>query len=224
MGIRRNAFFAATLAALLLPAPAGAGHWPNAGGDAGRSGAQRVDEGGVPIEFLYSSTATTDRDVRTSIVTSAGPLSEQRFAYGTDDGSIHLRLLLTGAPVGPAAGTDISAAPDPFGGGSGSVSPVDASTPNGPGQIYALHNEVSEGGTVGVQLAQVDAVKGDVLRQVDVAGTTGYRVQSSPLLTPADSSGNRSLFFVAEERNGANQRLFKVPITNASAVGAQIGA
>ena len=227
----RRLLVLALLAALVGASPAGAVHWPNFGGDAGRSGAQPVDEGGVPAQFLWSRTGLADRDVRTSILTSAGTPTTQRLIYGTDDGFVHLRILQTGAPVGPAGGTDLSAAADPFGGGNGSVSFAESSTPAGLGQVYAVHNELYAGNEVGLEIGQVDEATGAVrdfcspctqgAARVDfpvpgTVGVNGYRIQSSAVLTPPDAAGNRSLFFVAEERDGVNAKLFKVAITNPS--------
>ncbi len=213
---RRAAILVLAAALLLAGAPAEAVHWAQVGGDAGRSGAQPVDEGGVPIQFLYSRTGLADRDVRTSILTTAGPIAEQRLVYGTEDGFILLRALLTGAVVGSVGGIDLGADPFPFG-SSGSASFVDSSSPAGLGQVYSVHNEVFDDASIGLQLAQVDETTGARSRDdVDLAGTAGYRIQSSALLTPAGSGGNRNLYFVAEERNGPNQKLFKVSITNAA--------
>ena len=235
---RRRIFVLTLLVALVSALPAGAAHWPNFGGDPGRSGAQPIDEGGVPAQFLWSRTGLADRDVRTSILTSAGTTATQRLIYGTDDGFVHLRMLQTGAPVGPAGGTDLSAASDPFGGGNGSVSFAESSTAGGLGQVYAVHNELYAGDLVGLEISQVDETTGAVrdfcspctegAPRVDfvvpnTVGANGYRVQSSALLTPADSAGNRSLFFVAEERDGVNAKLFKVAIGNASSATSAVG-
>ena len=238
----RRLFVPVLLTAVLVASPAGAAHWPNFGGDPGRSGAQPVDEGGVPAQLLWSATNAFDRDVRTSIITSAGTASTQRMIYGTDDGFVHVRLLQTGATVPPrSGGVDLSAASDPFGGGNGSVSFVESSTAAGLGQVYAVHNEVyaprTPGGppVIGLEIAQVDETTGGVRdfcspcteggARLDfvVPGTEGYRIQSSPLLTLPDANGNRSLFFVAEERDGVNAKLFKVAIGNPSSSASAVG-
>jgi hypothetical protein len=223
--MKRRLFVVTLLVALLGAGPAGAAHWPEFGGDPGRSGAQPVDEGGVPAQSLWSRTGLADRDVRTSIITSAGGTpSTQRLVYGTDGGFILMAVLQSGASVGLRGGTDVSAADDPFGGGNGSVTMVESSTAGALGQVYAVVNEKYFDNSVGLQIVQVDETDGKVLREVDIAGTTGYRIQSSVLLTPADGAGNRSLFFVAEERSGPNQKLFKIPIGNASSPASTIGA
>jgi hypothetical protein len=215
----------ATIAALaLLATPAGAAQWSQLGGDPGRSGAQPLQQSGGAVAFLYSRTGLADRDVRTSIITTGGPASAQRLAYGTEDGIILLRVLESGAAVGPAGGTDLSADPFPFG-SSGSSSFADSSTPDSLGQLFSVHNELYAGGVIGLELAQIDETSGTRARN-DIAldGTLGYRIQSSPLLSPPDGSGARSLFFVAEERNGTNQKLFKITIGDPTSPAASIGA
>ena len=230
-----------SVAAVLAATPAGAANWSHFGGDAGRSGAQVVDQGGVPADFLYSRTGLADRDVRTSVVTSAGQPADQRLAYGTEDGVILLRVLLTGAPVGPIGGTDLGADPFPFG-SSGSASFVETSTGSSLGQVFSVHNELYSGGAIGLELAQIDEASGNVRdffaddsrRDLALAGTDGYRIQSAPLLTAPDGNGNRSLFFVAEQRDGTDTngdglpdvtiaRLFKIDVTNPTSPDAGVG-
>ncbi len=226
LAMRRNGRILVTTMAMLLAGamPAGAAHWPQFGGDSGRSGSQPVDQGGVPIEFAYSRTGAADGDVRTSIITSAGPVAEQRLAYGTEDGVILIRKLLSGQEVGPAGGTDLGADPFPFG-SSGSVSFVESSSADGLGQIYSVHNELYSGGVIGLELAQVDETTGQRSRpDIALDNTIGYRIQSSPLLTSPDGAGNRSLFFVAEQRSGPDARLFKISIGNAGSPTATISA
>ncbi|MDQ3107203.1 MAG: hypothetical protein M3Q68_05290 [Actinomycetota bacterium] len=224
MPIRRVVVVLSFLVVSIAALPAGAVHWPQFGGDAGRSGAQPVDQGGVPIELLYSVTGPADRDVRTSVITTAGPPAAQRLAYGTEDGFLLQRLLVTGAPIGPAGGIDLGADPFPFG-SAGSVSFVESSTAATLGQIYAVHNELYADDVIGLELAQIDEITGTRARDdIALPGTIGYRIQSSPLLTAADAAGNRTLFFVAEERAGTNQVLVKMSIGNAGAVGSTIGA
>jgi hypothetical protein len=235
MRIRRlHLLLAITAASALWVAPAGAAHWPQLGGDAGRSGAQPVDEGGVPAQFLWSRTAETDRQIRTSIITSAGALADQRVIYGTDSpdadpGFVHLRLLQTGAPVGPQFGTDVSFDPAPFGSGTTGVTPVESSTATSLGQVFVLHNETFVDNSVALEIAQIDETTGEardfdpntVGRQdFSVPNSLTYRVASAALLSAADAAGNRSLFFVAEDRpatgNEQQQKLFKIPLGNAS--------
>jgi hypothetical protein len=228
--MRRRGWFVgvAMAAGLALAAPpVGAAHWSHFGGDPGRSGAQPVQQSGGAITLLYSKTARADLDVRTSIITTGGPPTAQRLAYGSEDGVIILRTLLSGAPVGPSTGADLGADPFPFG-SSGSASFVSSSTEDALGQLYVVHNEVYEGGVIGLELSQIDETSGTRSRpDIALAGTVGYRIQSSPLLTPDDGSGVRHLFFVAEEREATTdrqERLFRVTITNASSPAATIGA
>jgi hypothetical protein len=239
---RLHLFLAIAAATLLMAAPAGAASWSHQGGDPGRSGAQPVDEGGVPAQFLWSRTGDAEKDTRTSLITTNGPLTSQRVIYGTDSptpdpGFVHIRLLTTGAPIGPAGGTDVSAASDPFSGGTGSVTPVETSTAAGLGQAYVLHNELYTGNVIGLEIAQFDETTGEA-RDFDpatdgrqdfaMAPTLNYRASSGVLLSPADASGNRSLFFVAEDRPASGQeqqqKLFKVPLGNGGSPSAVLGA
>jgi hypothetical protein len=218
--------FVVLVATVLAAGTAGAeGNWSQQGADPGRSGYQAVDPGGAPVQFEYARTGEgIDRNVRTSIVTSTGKAADQRLVYGTDDGKIHVRVLRNGAPVGPSGGIDVSAAADPFGSGVGSVSPVESSGgPGGPGQVFAVHNERFADSSLGIAIAQVDLPSGELKANVGLVAGNGYRIQSSPLLTAPDANGNRSLFFVALEQSGPNQKLFKVAIANASSPAASIG-
>lgn len=65
-----------TLPALLAAGPAQASHWPFFGGDNGRSGYQPIDEGTVPLAFLY---AKNEPFIKSSIVTTTGSSATQRF-------------------------------------------------------------------------------------------------------------------------------------------------
>lgn len=223
---------AATLTAVGLAAAAPAAeavHWPFFGGDNGRSGYQPVDEGTVPVGFLYSKTGATEAPVQSSIITSAGAPAAQRVIFGTADGTVHLQILATGAPVGPEEGTrvdDGAADGDVFGtpGTAESVSFAETSGPAGPGQVFAAHNDDGAGADPDIEIAQLDEGSGSRMRpDVDVAGTDGFTVESSLVATgPAPETGNRTLFFVAS--NGADRRLFRVPVTNnAASSGATIG-
>jgi hypothetical protein len=214
-----------TAAALVVAAavstaqPATGAHWPAFGGDPGRSGFQPVDQGGVPARLEWKRIGVADQDVRTSVLTSAGALADQRVIYGTDDGRVHLRKLLGGGLVNTRLGAiDVSASAEPFGSGAASVSPVETSTPSGLGQVFAVHNELYEGGVVGLQLAQIDEASGERARDdINIPDALGYVIESSPILTPADGSDTRHLFFVARQvSGGSNERLWKLTIANAS--------
>src|SRR3712207_4807411 len=134
---------ALVLAGLALGAVgvAQAAHWPFFGGDAGRSGYQPVDEAGLPVAFQYDKTAETEREIRTSPLTTAGGPEVREVVYGTQNGRVHLQRLATGAPVGAEPGVlidDNAQDPDVFSGletfdglANGSVSFVETSGPGG---------------------------------------------------------------------------------------------
>ena len=222
----------------LLAAPAQAVHWPLFGGDAGRSGYQPVDERGLPIRHLYSKTDSTEQDVVTSIITSAGGSpSIQRLVFGTESdasaGSVHQQVLEGGDFVGSEAGTDVDEGAndeDTFTGEGGSVSFADSSGPGGLGQVYVVHNDDDQDGENDISIAQIDEESGLKVREVAVPDTDTYTISSSPVLTPADEEGNRTLLFVAQNPEplipgldpDQEPRLFKVQIADAAETNAQI--
>lgn len=223
---------------LLVPSTALAVHWPYFGGDSGRSGLQPVDGGTVPLTPpLYRKSADADRFVKTSIVTTAGPPTAQRLAYGTNAGIVHVRDLTTGNAVGPEEGVSIDEGgrdEDVLGARqtSASVSFADASTAAGPSQLFVVHNDDDSTAvtppaapTAGadLEIAQVNATTGLVTQQKKVENTDGFTISSSPVLTAPDANGNRLLFFTANRADGSGQ-LFRVPITNPGDAGATIGA
>ncbi len=232
----------AGIVALVVAPVTEAVHWPFFGGDSGRSGYQPVDEGSVPVTAVYAKTAPTEQFVKSSIITSAGSPATQRLIFGTRDGFVNLQVLGSGAPVGPAtpsgaaeAGVKVDeGAPDldvfgtrsavPGENGS-SVSFVDTSSAAGLGQVFAVHNDddVSPGAP-DIEIAQIDETTGTLVRpDVNVTGTDGFTIQSSAVATGPNATGDRSLFFTAN--NGAgDSRLFKVTITAAGTVGAVISA
>jgi hypothetical protein len=216
----------AVTAALTFGAgPTSSSPWPAYGADGGRSGFQPIDGGGVPAPVAWTRTTADDRDVRTSMITSDGAdASKQRVVYGTDNGRVHVRVLLTGARVGPSNGVSVSAAANPFGGGSASVTPVDVG-----GQAYVLHNErfvpPDPLGTPGIELAQIDESTG--LRAQDdrnVTAAAGYVIESSPVFGPPTAGDVRSLFFVARQEGGTTEQLFKLDVTNASSAASTVGS
>jgi Ca2+-binding RTX toxin-like protein len=234
---------AATAVAGITATSAQAVHWPFFGGDNGRSGYQPVGEGVAPVKFRYSKTAASDQFLKTSILTSTGVPSSQRVIYGTvnpqevmsgaaanANGRVHLRLLDTGATVGPEEGVKIDdgqADADVFGPGAAapapsSVSFVDTSGPTGLGQVFAVHNDDDQSETGDIAIAQIDEATGAVVKDVPLESTAGFSILSSPVTTGPDSAGNRALFFVAQ--NGDDQRLFRVPIAAAGSTGATFGA
>lgn len=233
--MRPHRRFAATavlsLAALgSLATSAGAVHWPLFGGDGGRSGHQPVGERllRVPADLIYSRTADADQPVKTSIVASTGAPEAMRVVYGTAGGRIHLRVAATGTPVGPEGGVPIddgAADADVLGGDApASVTPAETSDASGLGQVFAVHNDDDQSVTTGdIALAQIDERDGALVQDVPLAGTGGFTVGSSALITePQNERGDRMLFFVAE--SGDDERLFRVPITRAGARDAVIGA
>ena len=198
---------------LSLAGTAGAVHWPYFGGDAGRSGLQPVDEGATPLTFAYSVRTFEQQDGITPVITTAGGgPSVQRVAYGTRDGLVQLRILGTGAVVGPVDGIDITE-DDNSDDTLGNFGFADSSIATALGQLFVVHNE----GT-GIEIAQIDEADGSIVKQVAVAGSANTTVRSSPILTGPDASGGRILFFVA-----SNGDLFRVPIGTAGAKGATIG-
>jgi len=210
----------ALLAGALLACAAPSAHaaaWPGYGGDPGRSGNQPVDAGIVPLEPVWQRTAAGDKNVKTSIVTSAGSPATQRVIYGTSDGVVHFRRLSDGVPFG---GADVGDDADVFGtqsatpGANGaSVSFADTSTATGPGQLFAAHNEGSA-----IEIAHFNEADGSLVDEFAVPGTTGMTIESSLLATPAGADGGRSLFFVA------GGRLFKVAVADAGTPAASFGA
>jgi len=238
-----TAGLAVMAAAAATAGSAQAVHWPFFGGDNGRSGYQPVGEGVAPVTFRYSKTAATDQFLKTSILTSTGTPSAQRVIYGTvnpqevtsnaaanANGRVHMRLLDTGAPVGPEEGMKIDdgqADADVFGPGAAtpapsSVSFVDSSGATGLGQVFAVHNDDDQSPTGDIAIAQLDEATGTLVKDVPLAGTAGFTILSSPVATGPDSAGNRALFFIAQD--GDDQRLFRVPIAAAGSTGATLGA
>ncbi|HEX4978952.1 MAG TPA: hypothetical protein VFV35_02700 [Acidimicrobiales bacterium] len=215
---------AAALAIGVAAVPAGGSEWTMYGADPGRSGYQAVDGSGVPARLEWKRTGLVDRDVRTPPVVTGGPPEEQRTIYGTDRGDVVVRRLLGG---GFLAATDVSAASNPFGSGVSSVTPVSTSTSAALGQTFVVHNEryvlsETETNVPGLQLAQIDEATGTRAKaDADIAGTLGYVIDSSPVLTPADAGGNRTLLFVARTAEGSTEALFRIILANAASPAAQ---
>ncbi|MDP9385304.1 MAG: hypothetical protein M3P50_08745, partial [Actinomycetota bacterium] len=227
-----------TLGVLLAPASSAFGvHWAFFGGDNGRSGLQPQDEGAPPVPFLYPKTGESETNVQTSIINSTGVPGVQELIYGTEGagagaGNLHLQRLSDGAPVGPEAGVlldDGADDADTWTGAGGSVTPADVSVAVGAGltQVYAVHNDDDSRGADGaatandIAIAQVNENTGRLVKDVAVPGTDGFTISSSTVTTgpavddpntAANEAGNRILFFVAT--NGADQRLFRIAITN----------
>jgi hypothetical protein len=160
--------------------------------------------------------------VITGPVVSDGIPGTQRVVYGTALDALHVQMLSNGMEVGPQAGHDVDDGGldgNTFGATDAIVSPVIASSPSAPGQVYALHNDDNQGGgTNDIALAQVDLSTGGFMQDLPVPGTDGYEIQSSPVLTEPDAGGDASLFFVASD--GVTPRLFKLSISDVRTSGA----
>ena len=179
---RRLRLLATSLTVLLAVATTAlAAHWPQMGGDAGRSGHQPVDAGGLPVVPFYAKTEDSEKNIRTSIITTAGTVSDdpdlgQRMIYGTrgtaasDRATIHHQILYDGAPVNenePGVAIDDGAVDtDSLTGGTdanqpvGSVTPVDGSTPDGPAITFAVHNDDNQDGVTNGANGQPDPRSG----------------------------------------------------------------
>jgi hypothetical protein len=226
MGLR-HFFLCMLLPLAFAPASAVASGWSGLGGGAGRSGHDAFDHGATTnVIGSWSQTATAEQDVEAGPVISDGIPGTQRVVYGTGLGALHVQMLSNGMQVGPQAGHDIDdGAPDSdtFGGGDAIVSPVIASSPLSPGQVYALHNDENLGtGLPDISLAQVDLATGARVRDLTVPGTDGYELRSSPVLTEPDAGGDASLFFVASD--GVTPLLFRFDIDDVQTSGASFAA
>jgi hypothetical protein len=208
------------------PATASAVGWSTLGGGPGRAGHDAFDHGATTnVIGSWSQTATAEQDVITGPVVSDGIPGTQRVVYGTALDALHVQMLSNGMEVGPQAGHDVDAVPvDPntFGTIDAVVSPVIASSPMAPGQVYALHNDDNQGGgTNDIALAQIDLATGALVQDLPVPDTDGYDIQSSPVLTEPDAGGDASLFFVAD---GATDRLFRLDIADVLTTSASFAA
>lgn len=192
---RRLAPLCVVAAGLVGPPVAAAEHWPMAGGTASRS-STAGDAGSTPITPTWSA---PDGAVRTPVVITGGPRAEQRVAYGTADGFVHLRLLESGRPIGPGEGTDIDGGSynhnsEVFGKGAGSVGFADTSTEDRLGQLFIVHNDDPvAAGAVFIARQRLDT--GEMLPELIVGQSAQCEVNSSPLLTPAAAGGSRILYF-----------------------------
>ena len=147
----------AVAALLALPIIAQAGHWPNFGGDAGRSGNQPVNEAELTITpKARLNDPQSGTSIKTTVVISGGDAATgRRFSYGSfvdvsgtesDENRVHIRDVETGAEKVAAADqiiendgtTDDN---DVFGPGDRFVTPVSSSTDGGLGQLFAVHND-----------------------------------------------------------------------------------
>ncbi len=197
---------------MIVPA-AHATAWPVAGGAASRSSTQPVEPGALPALAAW---AIGGESVRTpAIVTEGSSPSEQRVAYGTGDGRIHVRLLTGGADVTTPVPIVDSPVTDPattFGSGIALVS--------GSGALFAVHNDGA-----GVDIARLDARTGTRLGpDVAIPDSLGCVVAGSPLLTPPASDGSRLLFFTMNGGCTRGPSLVRVPVGADAGLGAVTSA
>jgi hypothetical protein len=215
----------------VTPASAAASSWSTLGAGPARAGHDAFDHGATTnVVESWSQTAGAEQNVVAGPVVSDGIPGTQRVVYGTSNlgvNALHVQMLSNGMQVGPQAGHDIDDGgldADTFGADDAVISPVIASSPFAPGQVYALHNDDgSVAGTGDIALAQVDLATGTLVQDVPVPDTDGYEVQSSPVLT--DPGDDASLFFVASDPlTPGSTRLFRLDITGVHTSSASFAA
>jgi Ca2+-binding RTX toxin-like protein len=191
-----------------------AGGWPQAGGDAGRSGNQALAGGPGVMSPLWTRTFSDGHLVQSGVIVTRPGFAgaPPRVVYGTQDGHVHIHDAYTGAPVGPAEGTPLlaSASKDAFRGFAGALTAVDTTDPDGYGQLFVLHNDDDQADPANVDpraefpddiaIAQLDTETGRLVQDVAIPGTDGYTVSGPPLLTEPDATGGRFLIFTATKR------------------------
>ncbi len=209
-------------ASAVLAAPAGAAHWPQQGGDGGRSGYQPVGDGGPPVRPLWD----VPGDVVAAPLITAGPLAAQRVVYGTADGRVHLRDLATGSERGAAGGTPVedTLASGVFGDpAAGRVAFAESSGSGGLGLLFAVHNADNRqpffGALDDVEVAVLDESSGAVVQDEPVRGTVDGRVHGPAALSPPDAAGTRSLLFLVRAPGG-EVSLVRVPVDRSGKLGA----
>ena len=209
-------------AALVTAGPAHAAHWPQQGGDGGRSGYQPVGDGATPVDALWE----VGGDVVAAPLITGGALADQLVVYGTADGRVHLRDLSTGAERGARGGTvvDTTLSSGVFGDPAGGrVAFAESSGPGGLGAIFVVHNADNRqpffGGLDDVEVAVIEESTGRVVEDVPVRGTVDHRVKGPAALSAPDAAGVRSLLFLAESPSGAVS-LVRVPVDGSARPGA----
>jgi hypothetical protein len=139
------------------------------------------------------------------VITGGDGPSQQRVAYGTLDGRVHLRTLDTGEPVGPAAGTLVADAPVTDAAGALASGFVSSSSDTVAGILYVVHDD---GG--GVEIARLDEATGmRVGPDRSVPGSLGCDEVGAPLLTPVAADGTRLLLFTMRGRCQAGEGLVR---------------
>lgn len=225
--VARAVVLAAALAAS-LPVPALGSSWGTAGGDAGRSGQQPLSRGTAPLQPLWHDLAPPAE------VQGATVIAGQTAAYGTADGRLRLKDLMSGSERAAVLLRENGPSLDTFQGFSdGRIAPVHVpGDDGGPGQLYVVYNDDDQGDptatdpdatfTDDVAIAQIDLASGTLVADRPVAGTDGQTISSSPVVTEPDAQGGRMLLFVTrgvDERAGT---LHRVPLRFAGRKGAVI--
>jgi hypothetical protein len=172
---------------LAAPAVAGASNWPAGGGGPERLG-HEADLGVLPPAHGWGF---DEQAATPPIITGGATPAQQRVAYGTTDGHVHLRVLTTGAEIGTPGGTRVA---------DGAVTDaqralrsafVSSSGPAANGVLFVVHDD---GG--GIEIARFDEATGARMGDdVPVPGSFGCREAGAPLLTPVAEDGTRLLFF-----------------------------
>lgn len=246
------------LAALALPATAQAASW-SAGEGPGRAGLQPIG-GNPPLEPLYRLDVPAGGRVATPLLlTNPGKDGRPpRLAFGTSDGVVHLFDALDGKRVGPADGILVNGGgvDHSFTGYGGTIAMLDSSTPEkGLGQLFVVHDELDQydgirkrATTDDVGIAQIDQESGQLVVDVPLTGTNGYRVSAAPVLgDPTGEKADRQLvvgmidkedwekryetpqiedpiFGPSDDPEAATAPLLKrVPIGNSGTIAAQTG-
>lgn len=131
---------AAALVAAVPTVAQGAG-WPQHGNDAGHSSNQIVDQGGLPIPFIYNK-GGSDSGIRTTPIITNGAPRVQRITYMNFVAStlgpiqlpiarVHIQRLHDGTPIGPETGQFIDDL---------------EITPNGPDDLLGVDSDAFLGG------------------------------------------------------------------------------
>ena len=199
--------------AAALPAAADASYWPAQGGGPARTAAQEIEPGELPAVVAWSH-AGADPATAPIVTGGDGPFA-QRVAYGTADGRVHLRVLATGAEVGPPGGTLVADAAVTDVAAALVVAFASSSTEREPGVLFVVHED---GG--GIEVARFDEVTGQRLGfDTALPGGLGCDLTGAPLLTPAAADGTRLLFFVIEGPCAAGEGLVRVPVETDGTLG-----
>ena len=229
--MRSSSLLASACLAIVLTigfaAGARAEHWPMFQGDAGHSSHQPVDPVTMPLRSVYALTQPSERNIRTSVLTSNGVPETQRVIYGTEnaagDGNVHLQILATGAPVGPEAGVDVDDGPND----ADTFLPdlVETSTPSGHGRVVVVHNDEDQEGPDDIAIAEIDEASGQLVADTAVQGTHGHTAYGRAVITDPEPDGTRALFFTAtRDTSPYTSRLFRVTLDETGVGAPSVGA